>query len=366
MQSHKVVILGASGSGKTLFLASMYETLSIQRPGIGFFLEPSPEQRVLLANKYKEVADPSKGWPPGTRREVSEWNFDCVIKARSDNYRLFQFVYLDYGGGIVTDDPVEGDEVLVEIDEQAKVAAALLVLVDGQKLHHALEHNEPPWSLLHDLRLLLPIVQKTHLKPVHFVVTKWDLLEEKYTLGNVRDKLMEDDKFAAIVEQQRIHETPTRLIPVSAVGRGFARLDQAGVMKKNPQGVPKPFQVEVPIACTLIDGFSIAKRQLTKRQIRHLYRYDSFWDRLLRGAILAGEITVDSLPSQYQLPQFVLGRLLSLTGDRVDKNMDHIKHEQEEAFRTIQDEETAMDSAVISQHYLIRKLESDFPESKLT
>lgn len=366
MQDYKVVILGASGSGKTLFLASMYEKLSVQREA-GFFLEPSPEQRILLANKYKEVADISKGWPSGTGREVSEWDFNCVIKTKEGNYSLFRFTYLDYGGGIITDDPVEGDEMPVMIDEHAAEAVALLVLLDGQKIHYYMTNNElsSSLSLTHDLRLILPIIQKTQSKPVHFVLTKWDLLEDQYTLGEVRKKLMENEMFAAIIDQQKFQDSPTRLIPVSAVGKGFARLDEDGMVRKNPLGVPKPFQVEMPIACTLIDGFQIAKRKLTKRQLKILYHYDSLWDRFFRGLIMAGQITVDTLPPNYQLPQFILGRLIGYTGDRVDKSIDTIKHEQEDSQRAIEDEVSAMDSLLHSHFYLMRKLEQDFPESKL-
>ncbi|MFM6138762.1 MAG: hypothetical protein ACKPCP_32275, partial [Sphaerospermopsis kisseleviana] len=46
---------------------------------------------------------------------------------------------------------------------------------------------------------------------------------------------------------------PIRLIPVSSIGKEFATLQPDGSMKKNPGAIPKPFQVEIPLVCALID-----------------------------------------------------------------------------------------------------------------
>ncbi len=48
-----VVALGASGSGKTVFLASMASKLAVQSRDIGFFLSVPLAERRLLAQKFE-------------------------------------------------------------------------------------------------------------------------------------------------------------------------------------------------------------------------------------------------------------------------------------------------------------------------
>jgi hypothetical protein len=43
------------------------------------------------------------------------------------------------------------------------------------------------------------------------------------------------------------------LIPVTSVGEGFAKRGAFGEMQKILGKIPRPFQVEVPLACVLPD-----------------------------------------------------------------------------------------------------------------
>ena len=52
-------------------------------------------------------------------------------------------------------------------------------------------------------------------------------LEGDYTLGQIRDRLMADDRFSAVISSRGQNSPATvRLIPVSAVGPGFATANQ--------------------------------------------------------------------------------------------------------------------------------------------
>jgi adenylate kinase family enzyme len=64
MKTYKILVLGASGSGKTFFLASMFKRLAIQNNEIGFFLDANPKQKQALVNLFHTIADPHKDWPP--------------------------------------------------------------------------------------------------------------------------------------------------------------------------------------------------------------------------------------------------------------------------------------------------------------
>lgn len=360
---YNILVLGASGSGKTCFLASMYEKLSVQRPETGFFVRTGERERIILASKYREIEDPLREWPPSTK-DVREWKFTCCVHAGERNYPLLDFAYLDYSGQQLTQEP---DDSVFSVENVATKADAILILLDGLKILRRLEGVSDMLSspLHNDLRYVLPIIQNLEGTPLHFVVTKWDLLEDKYTLRQVREVLFEDERFAAIVEQQRTRKNPTRLIPVSAVGKGFAILTDDS-MKKNLNAIPKPFQVEVPIACVLIDGFEVAQRSLSKREREALLKKKSLWRRFFQKITGAGEsVPPLPLPPQYQLAQSVLKALLSFVHRELTASLEKLEREREGAIKSIQDENSAMRSLILSYQVLTWKLERDFPESNL-
>jgi hypothetical protein len=360
---YNILVLGASGSGKTCFLASMYEKLSVQRPDIGFFVRIGERERIILASKYREMEDPSKAWPPSTK-DVKEWRFTCCVRAGERNYPLLDFAYLDYAGQQLTQ---ESENPAFSVDDVATKADAILILLDGLKILRRLEGISDTLSspLHNDLRYILPIIQNLEGTPLHFVITKWDLLEGKYTLREAREVLFEDERFVAIVEQQRTRKNPTRLIPVSAVGKGFATLVDDS-MKKNPNAIPKPFQVEVPIACVLIDGFEMAQRSLSARQRESLLKKKGFWQQFFQKITGASEsVPPLPLPPQYQLAQSVLKALLSFVHKELTSSLEKLEREREDAIKSVQDENGAMRSLVLSYQILTWKLEKDFPESNL-
>jgi Double-GTPase 2 len=363
MKTYRIIVLGASGSGKTFFLASMYKKLSIQKPDIGFFLEATPELRIKLVNKYDEIARPDADWPPGTlRNEISTWSFNCTVQSRQGNYPAFNVVYLDYSGEILTQAQQNdgAGSPLLEIDQEAKQAAALLVLLDGQKLLYIMQNDRQAFARLErDLNYILPIVQTVRPLPVHFVITKWDLLEnQNITLSQVLERLLQINQFNNVLSQRRNLQLPTRLIPTSALGIGFAELDANGVMHKNPEQVPDPYQVEMPIACTLIDSFQLLLADLRRDQ--------SSWQFLVRALIVdilkAVFFMLELLPIT---PLPILGVLFKIVGKGVEHSEERLTHEQAASLELVRNRQTAVESAVTSCTSLLNKLEQTFPESKL-
>jgi len=366
MNNYNILVLGASGSGKTSFLSSSYDRLSVQRREIGFFVDLPEDERIILVNKYREMEDPTKDWPPGTK-DVKEWVFTCSVRATDRNYELLKFSYLDYAGGILVN-LTEKTNSTLSIDKAANGADAMLVLLDGLKILYQMEGSEDKLSspLHNDLRFILPIIQKHMSTPIHFVITKWDLLEDKYTLKQIRDMLFEDERFEAIISQRRVLKNPTRLIPVSAVGKGFATLHEDNIMKKNPRGMAKPFQVEIPIACVLIDGFQIAQRNLTKKQRDALSKKTSYWRTLGQKLVGASEAAVQiPLPPQYNLPQSIIKQLLNWANKEIKESIEELKQERDQLAANISNQEDAMGSLLKSYYVLVGMLEKDFPESDL-
>lgn len=376
MNKYTVIMLGPSGSGKTVFLSSLYKKLSIQGE-LGFFLEiDGEEKRKRLINLYKQVAVGEK-WPGGTKySEVSEWIFTCRVQTKDlPIYSACQFEYLDYAGGRLTDEFEEED---YEFKSKLKDADALLGLLDGQRLR-SLMRNETlgtAWAIS-DLPNMLSVMQGS-VKPVHFVVSKWDILEEEYSLEEIRNRLFQIEEFKNLVSLRKYVGSPIRLIPISAVGRGFAALQPDGGMVKKLGVLPQPFQVEVPLACVLPDMIQAQLEELMRKREQEMSSSIevkpnlSFWDRL--GQAFGGGLRVvrDVLPKKYQFADDVLQSLIQITEEAAQQKQEaaarrteELRCKQVESLKAVSSEETALKYAIDCFITIRSKLDYQFPESNL-
>jgi GTPase SAR1 family protein len=80
----KILALGMRGSGKTVFLASMYHFLSAYRENRGYFLScPDERKSADLLEKFGEISD-SDDWPEGNST-LDEYVFDCCYLKPNNN-----------------------------------------------------------------------------------------------------------------------------------------------------------------------------------------------------------------------------------------------------------------------------------------
>ncbi|MDJ0904101.1 MAG: hypothetical protein QNJ55_35465 [Xenococcus sp. MO_188.B8] len=255
IRKYKVIVLGASGSGKTVFLASMFRELSILGSH-GFFLKlKSERERKILNRIYIDVAT-RENWPSGTTySEISEWDFLCCVQNETtlNIEPACQVTYVDYAGGRLTEHNDEDDDI--EFLELLDQSDAFLGLIDGSKVL-AWMNNENDWAtvslLRDDLPSILQIMQQRNV-PVHFLLSKWDLLEDKYSLREIREKMMKIPKLRNFIKSRVRAGASISLIPVSSVGKEFVCPKPDGGMQKSLKLSPQPFQVEMPVACALVD-----------------------------------------------------------------------------------------------------------------
>src|SRR5712672_3108524 len=87
-------------------------------------------------------------------------------------------------------------------------------------------NNEDVGDFYRDLRNIIYIMahRKDKKQPALFILTKWDLLEGKYRLDQVLEKLKSLEEIRRFVDGNS-WRSQLRLIPVSAFGQGFAELD---------------------------------------------------------------------------------------------------------------------------------------------
>lgn len=375
MKNYKIITLGASGSGKTVLLSSMFKSLGIQSDH-GFYLQVDFNQQRHLNNIYTEIIT-GETWPKGTRfSEISEWNFICRVKNSSDlkDYSVCEFSYFDYSGGRLTDTQ-EDDLEFREIIEQSDI---ILGLIDGQKIH-ALMNNTNQELSKSFLDKDLPSMIKWMLgcrKPIHFVLTKWDLLQNNYSLEEIIHHLLQIPIFEDLVYQRNRINSPVRLIPISSIGEGFATLRPDGSMKKKSDGRPHPFQVEVPIAYILPDQFKATLLELAeKRGKLQNQPVENIFDRLSKWSPVAVDIFLEGafewIPTlipggsiYFKMSKPIFDKLISSLGFET-KSREEIKQEQEQSLKLVQDEESALSHAIDCFSYIQLKFEKDFPESKI-
>ncbi|NEP76925.1 MAG: hypothetical protein F6K39_01300 [Okeania sp. SIO3B3] len=278
MKNYNIITLGPSGAGKTVFLASLFKQLSIQTDE-GFFLEVSNfEQSKKLNEIYSIIIGKDEDWPTGTR-DLRQMKFKCYVNnvdLDPENFPVCQFTYIDYGGGLITD-TLPGQHDDFGFRENVPNADAVFVMIDGLKLLKLMERegvqNETINDFLgKDLTNMMQLINKRQRKPVHFIISKWDLLEGNYNLSEITERLQETSReFKNIVSHRKAH-CPVRLIPVSSIGMDFATLQSDGLMKKNPGAIPEPFQLEIPIAYVLIDDANKALKSSSEKM--------TLWDRV--------------------------------------------------------------------------------------
>jgi hypothetical protein len=264
MHTFKIHALGPSGAGKTVFMASMYRQLQLRRPETVFSLKTDYTGSLELNAIFNRLANPAETWPESSRT-IKEWTFTACVASKEGTFEPLAFTYLDYPGVILTNPQAAEDEKVQDVVMKLRSANGLLALLDGQALGALMQGDrEGDRFLDFELTSTLEIVQESRC-PIHFAITKWDLLEATYTLGQIRDRLMKSDRFAAVIAARSQASPATiRLIPVSSVGAGFAVLQPNGEMRK-VGGAPRPYQIDLPLMCVIPDFLQFVYDDMEQR-----------------------------------------------------------------------------------------------------
>ena len=276
----KVVALGVAGSGKTVFLSSMFHLLNVPMPTRSYFLETSASHRVYLSKIFDEVSDTAEPWPRGTRTgETREVDFDCVAFDEGVKHQIFRIGYLDYAGELLESEQDAGSTALSELEARIHGAHGLLGILDGYRVLQYLRNERAGQRYFRSALQPMIGIMAGATCPIHFVLTKWDLVrgfgepedaDDELRLGLVREALLGTPQLNALIETHSWGRRVVRLIPVSAVGPDFARIDREGHVLKRPDGELHPTNVEIPLTAILPDLFSQVESSLdasTRRKI---------------------------------------------------------------------------------------------------
>jgi hypothetical protein len=388
LRTYNVIALGPSGSGKTVFLSAMHYDLFVQDPGRAFYIKTDPASALDLNKIYNQIANPRDDWPQTTNAgQVKEWIFTACVNSPFGNYDVSRFRYLDYAGGKLTDVAVGASTEETEaFFQELDAADALLGILDGRKIR-ALLRDEPAGDKLLNLELTTPLaIMQRSRKPIQFVITKWDLLQGQYTLGEVRERLLRNRAFRNLIETRaRMTKARIRLIPVSAVGFSFVEPQPDGTMLKRAGQSPEPWQVDIPLATIIPDQLDYMYESLddkTKELLESKIDPTSeltFKDRIALFAaqalrsytplvkrILAGiDRSLAARVSEDDLQQLAL-MLERRAQDKLQQTELEQRAERDRSLAVVDDTRSAIQHLNQSFALSLERFDEEFPDSVLT
>jgi hypothetical protein len=273
---YRVTMLGDRKSGKTVFLAAMHYALVSETRDRPFLMTAtSHAERNFLNKTFFKIADPRSDWPPST---LVTRPYEFILRVRVPRGEVFDVMklsYLDYRGESLGDVTEDAETLFAE---HIKKSDMFFCVLDGLKILRVLDGTARVGDLLAELHGQISIVEDSRADaPCDILVTKWDLIQEwdrarrekgardqLTPLAIIHDQLMSLDRVRHFVAGRVEREAPVRLIPVSAVGQGYAVLDEdTGIMRKVGHE-PRPFQVELPLASIVPTRLEQLRKQLDR------------------------------------------------------------------------------------------------------
>lgn len=166
-----ILMIGHSRSGKTSYMAGLYNEFGDKAEGIGIWTSDTSKSK-----KLKKMADNiSHGIYPTGTDIASKYNFWLQI----NNSLIIPFNWFDYRGGALsesTKDSKDAKDLISKITN----ADALIVFLDGEKIV-----SETTEDLEDDYEIILWTIQKALSKkksknyfPISLVMTKGDLYSD--------------------------------------------------------------------------------------------------------------------------------------------------------------------------------------------
>jgi hypothetical protein len=286
--TYHIVALGPPGAGKTIYLAAIHHMLSGHAEVFGGNISATvvdSSGRAFLKRVYDQAADPEALWPEGTRsgEAMREFTFRFSVswtqrglrgRTKLHSYEVLRISYVDYAGEWIPDADQVSQALMDSFNQRVADAHAMLGVIDGVKLLQFLDGHPTGDRFLHDhLGPVVDFMQGVKI-PIHFVVTKWDLFDGRYTLAEVCDRLLDTRRtglrhlVASRTSYGRLGrgQGTVRLIPVSSLGK-VATLDEHWQVHKMPGAEASPINVEIPLAAVVHDVLELKRRELDAQAV---------------------------------------------------------------------------------------------------
>lgn len=308
----KIVALGNQRSGKTVLLTAAAHHLKFFGNSRRFrLLIDDPATAAELGARYQAIA--TKGvWPDKTSTaDFTTYRFKVEVASPTGppHDHLFDIEWIDYGGELI-DNANPGSHTDDQFQSYIRDANVVFCLLDGARLRAWIEGSPDGAKYVHhDIAKIIEVAQGVR-GSVHVLITKWDVFDQHEhhlfpgsggQLEMLRAALMNVHGFSDLRTGSTVGETK-RLIPVSAVGRGFVRIDEDGAQHIVPNAHPHGINLDVPFDAVVLDFLQCAAEQLTagdRRLLRipGLLRFPRVLDRLMSStaATLLRQVSIENV-----------------------------------------------------------------------
>lgn len=346
-----VVALGASGSGKTVFLASMFNELKRRRRGRSYHLVTSVGEELLLTRTFDQIRDPAKEWPEGTvPTDMRQFSFDCATRLDRGLHAVMRISYLEYSGELLDDARNHDAPQLGSLVQHAAEANALFGIIDGRYLAQFMRGAPDGLRYVHaTLSPMISLMLRASC-PIHFILTKWDLVrdfgeaeeaDDEDRLRLVSDELLASTDIGHLVHETTHHERIVRLIPVTAVGPEFASIDDSGKVVKVPDAPLEPANLDVPLSVVVPDYFEQLEAELSEKDRERLEQRIRRAGGGIRDSLHLG-LRVVGLGVRSLAPAPLLGPAIDLFIDWLAHRMSRTAHEIDRAREAAADESLSL------------------------
>lgn len=220
----KISMFGLSGSGKTCFLYAMAQVLQGGAcQGNNFRLSVIAnkiQQQMALNDGYAEMALNGR-WPAGSNTTTP---YDLCVRVQYDGMYseiIPRLTLLDYAGGIWTNNNQNADRDRNNLIKEFAESSAVLFIVDGMTLLHAMDQND-----LHPSHRDVATIQEIVMarQQISFVENLFKCFKDQYnrTIPPVMVAVTKSDVFADAGELEKGKELVKRYLPsIFAKGSGI-------------------------------------------------------------------------------------------------------------------------------------------------
>jgi hypothetical protein len=252
-----VLMLGFSGSGKTLMLAGMFSRFRFGgASGITMYTDDASERE--LEQIVGQIQDTESDFLPEATPagDPRTWSFGVRVDvAQGRRAEAFTLNYLDYAGEYAAALVGEKGEMNEAFIAALKDTDILMGVLDGDDVRGVLLGQARPQTLVKIERLLRLLV-RTDQRCVHLVISKWDTLVDRdgrrLSLDEVVSRLEQaSENFRDFRRNPRFGAL--RIIPVSTFGHGFVKQNAEGRLVKQPGATWNPLNVDFPFSCAVPD-----------------------------------------------------------------------------------------------------------------
>ena len=234
-----VTMIGIAGSGKTSYMAGLYEQLGIGSYK-GFSIEPTPQGSDWLFDfldygKFSAIsfAENGNNYPPSTQK-TTVWTFNLLHQLNI----IDQFRWIDYRGGLLTEkaETIANNDAMMEqlreVTSHIMNADAVLIFADAVVLtsyEEDIQQARIRAGIDRITNLMMSLARNHPNRPITYVIllTRADAVAEKWKQNNYA-KLVQrgTDAFDKLIANARSKYNWTGgIVAVSAVAKVVRRIE---------------------------------------------------------------------------------------------------------------------------------------------